>query len=330
MIQCAFRATLGAFVATFGLVATANASPVLAAPFAGTYTITNIGLAAGVPTSIAGLTEQISNSNALLIGGNANTPSGAIYSIGLTRNAGGHISGFSGSASVFASASNIDAGLAYGPSNVLFATTYNDNKILQYKSGSTTPDKIINLTSLGLDGSTGGLAFVPSGFTGAGSLWISSYLSGKMYRADVVPDGLGTFNITNVSNIATLPTLLENFAWVPNSAPIFSSSSQHVLTALGSPNSVMAYSLNANGFPTTANGQTFISGFTNVPVGMSFDYLTGDLLISEWSVTGAVYVVSGFTPVPEPSSLLLAGWFATGVIAAWRTTQRKLRSCSSQ
>ncbi len=246
-------------------------------------------------------------------------PQAAIYSVGLTRDVGGHITGFTGNASTFATAPNIDAGLSYGPANVLFATTFSDNKMLQYKLGSTTPDKTINLTSLGIATSTGGLGFVPVGDPGAGSVWISSYTSGTMYKADLVADGSGTFDLANVSQIGTLGSQLENFAWVPAGSPAFSNASRYVVASVD--RKVMAYTLNANGDPIVSSGQSFINWTPDtgapLPIGMFLDPLTNDLLISEWH-DSHLYRISGFTPVPEPSTLALAGLTMAGYAALMR------------
>lgn len=91
--------------------------------------------------SLGGLTFL--NRDTLLIGGNANTSSGYISQIGVSRDGDGHIVGFSGPASFYATAPNIDGGLAFGPDGVLFATGYSNNTLLQIKPGSTSPDKIV-------------------------------------------------------------------------------------------------------------------------------------------------------------------------------------------
>ena len=62
----------------------------------------------------------------------------------MVRDLDGHITGFDGVATFVATAGTgsvgIDGGLTYGPDDVLFFTTFADNKIGQLKPGSTTPD----------------------------------------------------------------------------------------------------------------------------------------------------------------------------------------------
>src|SRR4051794_4015410 len=68
----------------------------MAGPYAGPYTLVDLGAVPGVPTNYGGLCFL--NNNALLIGGNANTASGRIYSVGVTRNGSNQITGFTGPA----------------------------------------------------------------------------------------------------------------------------------------------------------------------------------------------------------------------------------------
>ena len=146
--------------------------------YAGSYTFSDLGPVPGVPGLNAGLTLKAGDSSTLLIGGDANSAAGKLYSIGVTRGAGNHIIGFTGSAAVFADAAYNDGGVQYGPGGVLFVTRWPDNQLGQIKPGSLSTDKIVNLAPLGVTNSPGGLAFVPSGFPGAGQLKIASYVDG--------------------------------------------------------------------------------------------------------------------------------------------------------
>ncbi|MFA5112060.1 MAG: hypothetical protein WC443_11680, partial [Desulfobaccales bacterium] len=83
--------------------------------YAGSYVGFDLGSVPGVPAEYGGLTLKPGDPSTLLIGGSANLQEGLIYSIGVTRGAGNHITGFSGSATVFATAPYNDGGLQYGP-----------------------------------------------------------------------------------------------------------------------------------------------------------------------------------------------------------------------
>src|SRR5437867_1060696 len=69
---------------------------VLEPPFDGPYSIADMGSPSGVPSPLGGLTLKEGTTDRLLIGGAANDAAGALYEIGLTRDASGHITGFTG------------------------------------------------------------------------------------------------------------------------------------------------------------------------------------------------------------------------------------------
>src|SRR5438876_561984 len=85
--------------------------------YAGSYTFSDLGSISGVPPSYGGLTLKFDDPNTLLIGGNANEASGALYSVGVTRDVNNHVTGFSGGASFFANAAFNDGGVDYAPGN---------------------------------------------------------------------------------------------------------------------------------------------------------------------------------------------------------------------
>ena len=178
---------LGFIIATSGVV---QAQARIAPGYASSYQIVDLGSAPGVSPLYGGLTLEAGTTNTLLIGGLANVAGGQIYSIGVTRDGSGHINGFSGTAANFASAPNIDGGLAYGPGGVLFATGFPNNRLLEYKPGSTSPDKTIDLSTFGIGSSVGTLAFDPTG-----AFKIASYNGGGYYNVTLTADGTGTYNI---------------------------------------------------------------------------------------------------------------------------------------
>lgn len=272
----------------------------LVSPYDTNYTLFDLGSVAGVPASYGGLAFLAGDSNTLLIGGDANDPLGAIYSIAVVRDSGGHITGFSGTASMFADAPNNDGGLAYGPGGVLFYTRYSDNEIGQIKPGSSTTDRVIDLTPLGVNSSVGGLVFVPAGFPGAGQLKIASYSSDDWYSAGVTSDGTGTYNIVSVTLETTLPGVgPEGFVYVPSGSPDFPPNSL-LLSEYGS-DVVATYEVDANGDPINATRAEFVTDLTGAE-GAVIDPLTGDFLFSTYGGGDRVIRVEGFLPPPaEPT-----------------------------
>ena len=141
-------------------------------PFADDYSCVSLGAVPGVPTSYGGLTFKYDDPDTILIGGAANTSIGHIYKIAVARDPNGHITGFSGNATLYpGTGSKIgqynDGGLAFGPGHVLFATRYPFNQLEQSTPGSLLVNKVADLTAAGVASSVGSLAFVPPGFPGA-------------------------------------------------------------------------------------------------------------------------------------------------------------------
>jgi hypothetical protein len=258
----------------------------------------------GVSSPNGGLVMPSSSLNTLIIGGSANTANAQLFSINVVRGEGGHITGFSGTASSIATAQGgngggIDGGLAYGPNNVLFYTSYSDNYIGEIRPGSSGPDKLVYLTSAGVDSSVGTLAFVPNGFGGAGHLKIISYSSSGWFDATVTPDGNGTFDI----NVSGSPIYIgggpEGVIFVPAGNPLFPVNS--ILVAAYKDGAIYSFELDSNGDPIFDTKRVFMSGLGGAE-GAFVDPVTGDFLFSTFNSGNRVIEVNGFTVVPEPST----------------------------
>src|SRR5689334_24986211 len=85
-------------------VAASAGAQVVQAPFDTDYSFVDLGSAPGVPANAGGLVFLPSDHDTLLIGGAANSPVGKVYSIGVTRGVDGHVTGFNGTAAVYANA----------------------------------------------------------------------------------------------------------------------------------------------------------------------------------------------------------------------------------
>jgi hypothetical protein len=288
------------------------AVPIIDPYYAGSYSLTSLGTPAGVPARLGGLTIEAGDSNRLLIGGAANTMNSDLFDIAVTRDAQGHIDGFSGSGTFYADAygagGGIDGGLAYGPGGVLFYTSYPDGRLGQIKPGSIGPDKLTNLAAAGhTGGSTGTLQFIPSGFANAGQIVIGSYIGSYWRRATLTPDGSGTYNVSAPINTVTLSGGLEGIIFVPTGSALFGNPS--ILVAEYSQGRVSSSELDANSDPIVTSRRTFISGLSGAE-GAMLDPITNDFLFSTFGGGNQVLRVSGFAaPVdtPEPGSMLLLG-----------------------
>ncbi|BAY21252.1 hypothetical protein NIES2100_10020 [Calothrix sp. NIES-2100] len=265
----------------------------LAAPFNTAYTVTSLGEVPGLPTPYVGLAFKADDPNTLFIGSTPQGENSQIFAIALKRDANNHIIGFTGTATLLADAPGlngglIDAGLDFGPENVLFYTTWNDNTVGQIKPGSSSPDKQIDLTSLGFAASSGGLTFVPQGFPGAGRLKITSYDTSNFYDTTVTADGTGTWNIAPASKSVALSGGTDAFVYVSAFMPEFKSDrsanakGDRILMTEQDADKVAIYSIDENGDPISTTRQDFLTGIDG-PIGAAIDPLTGDFFFSTYS-----------------------------------------------
>jgi hypothetical protein len=294
--------------------------------YAGSYSFTDLGSVPGVPSRYGGLTLKAGDSNTLIMGGEANVAAGALYSIGLTRDAGNHITGFTGTASYFADAAYNDGGVVYGPDDVLFLARWPVNQVGETKLGSVITDKIIDLGPLGIAPSPGGLAFVPSGFPGANQLKLVSWSGGQWYTLDYAPDGAGTYDMISATLETTISGGPEGIAYVPIGSPLFPNPS--LLVSEYSAGTVGTYEIDANGNPILSSRRDFMTGLTGAE-GSFIDPLTGDFLFSTFGGGDRVVVVQGFalppippSSVPEPGTMLL---LSSGIVGMVPFIRRKFK-----
>lgn len=298
------RLMLSALLIAQALFASSTVAQSIDQFYKGKYTLTNLGTVPGLPNNYGPVAFKIDDSQTLLIGGKAETSSAAIYQIALVRNAQGDITGFSGTATKFANApgelanAGLSGGLAYGPNNVLFYTSYNDNRCAQIKPGSTSPDKFIDVTQLGVASSTCGVGFVPSGFGGAGRIKFTSVTKGPWFDGTVTANATGTFDISAVTQQADLDDNgPEGFVYVKKGQPLFAADS--VLIAEYFNERIVTYEVNANGDPIKNTLRVLASIGTSGPFGLAFDPIKGDLIVSGHD-TNEVFKIQGFFPARCP------------------------------
>jgi hypothetical protein len=268
--------------------------------YAGTYSYTDLGSVAGVPTNYGGIDFKPGDRDNIYLGGAANGSNGAVYKIPVTRNAvTSQIETF-GAPTVFSTAPTIDGGLDFGPDGVLFYAGYSGNILGQIKPGSVMPDKTTVMTSAGVASSMGALQFVPTGFAGAGRLKLLSYNASRWYDATVSPDGSGTFNISvNPAVNIALAGGLEGAVYIKNTNPLFADDS--VLVAEYVTGVISSYEIDANGDPVASTKKSFMTGLSGA-LGASIDPYTGDFYFSTFGGGNKVVRVQGFL-IPEPTTL---------------------------
>jgi hypothetical protein len=278
-----------------------GSGPSLQPPFTLDYTLTNVGTLPNTQDFIGGIIVSPDDPDTLIFGTSDLDDNGMLNTIAVVRDADGHITGFSGSATFLANADGNDAGADFAPNGTLFVSTYPDSTVLQFKPGSTDPDKVVDLTTIGVTGSTGALRFVPAGFEGAGQLKIIDYSDDAWYTVPITEDGTGTYDFGTASLDAEFATDTG-----PESAVYVSSSHQFsqdsILLAEFEPGEVAAYTIDSAGNPVPPTRRTFIAGEGFAPAGMVHDPVTGDLVISDYYGVG-VYVIQGFVQDPVKGDL---------------------------
>ncbi|MBL7965004.1 MAG: T9SS type A sorting domain-containing protein [Flavobacteriales bacterium] len=266
------------------------------------YTLADLGGITNVPASYGGLTIRSDQPNTLYIGGTANQPAGAVYTVPLVRDAvTNSIIGFAGPASFFVDAPHIDGGLSFTPSGTLMFTQYTPSTL--NSMGQILPDNsyvTTQLTSLGVSPSVGSHAFVPAGYPGAGSLIVASYNAWVVYQIPYAVDanGLHSFSAptaqVDVTGAASGP---EGIAYVPIGSAAFPNPSM-VISAYGL-GKVVAFDVDLNGLPITSTARDIVTGLTGAE-GAWIDPVTGDFLFSTFGGSNRVIRVSGFE---APSSI---------------------------
>jgi hypothetical protein len=326
-----------AVLVSLGIANTAKAVS-LGPDFVTDYNFVELGNVPGLPPSYGGLTFKLGDPNTLLIGGSANAASGRLYEIGVVRDANNRIIGFAGTANQFGDIGEYnDGGVVYGLNNVLFTAQWPVNNLGQTKLGSTDEDRVDNLSSLGIGGSSiSALNFVPTGFAGAGKMKVVSWVIGNWYDVAYSPDGSGTFNLDSATQIdldpiaagiQILPGGPEGFVYILAGNPGFTVNS--LLVSDYSDGQVSAYELDSEGNPLVATRRNFLAGLTGAE-GAVIDPLTGDFLFSTFGGGDRVVLVSGFNApeppsvsTPEPASVL--GLLAIGFLGAGSVLKRKLK-----
>ncbi len=291
--------------AAMGLISTlagAAMGQVLAPPFDVNYQLVGLGYPPGVPAPLGGLCFKPGDANKLLIGGSANGGSGAIYEIGITRTSNGYISGFSGTATLLATAPNIDGGLCEipGSGGTLVFTTYSNNSLGQLRPGSTTPDSYVSLSATGIASSTGTCQFVPTGFPGAGNFVVASYSTSRYYTlpltANPGPAPL-TYSFGSSGNEALFAAGgPEGIVYVPLFSPIFNETPT-MLVCEYSAGRVSSYDVGTGGLPVPASRRDFITGLGGAEGGC-LDPRTNSLLFSTFGGSAGVVMVPGFNLPP--------------------------------
>jgi hypothetical protein len=285
-----------AAIAPMACAALVAAQAVLSPPFDTDYAITSLGPPVGAPSYFGGMAIKHDDPNTLLLVTGTGFTTGAIYSVPLTRDGDGHITGFAGDAVFYAAATQND-GMAYGPDNVLFVATYPSTNLHQIRPGSSTPDRTDSLTALGIPTATGAVNFVPASHPGAGRMKVAVYSSSRWFDVAIEPDGIGTFTPVSATEVfgSQLSGGIESFIYVPLEHPQFPNPSL-VITKFNT-SEVYAYDVDENGDPIPATERLFIDNLSGAE-GATLDPTTGDFLFGVYALNGNIIRVSRVTEDP--------------------------------
>jgi WD40 repeat protein/predicted lipoprotein with Yx(FWY)xxD motif len=267
------------------------------------YTLANLGSVSGVPTNYGGLTIRPEEPNTLYIGGAANLPSAALYAIDLVRDPEtNQITGFSGTAALFANTPNIDGGVTFDENGTLLFTRYSQNEL-----GQILPDNTFvstNLTQFGVGSSVGSLGFVPPGFSGVGNLIFASYNGSNLYNVPytIAPNGEYLLSTqTAAVSVATTAPGPEGIAYIPLGSAGFPNPS--IMISSYSGGKVVVYDADENGLPVIATARDLVTGLSGAE-GALIDPLTGDFLFSTFGGGNQVFLVSGFATLLDCAGVI--------------------------
>jgi hypothetical protein len=266
-------------------------------PFDASYTLADLGSPPEVPGPLGGLSINPEDTSGLVIGSQANAPSGSLYTVPLMRDAEGHITGFAGPGFRSADAPYNDGGVVFGPGGVIFLARWPVNELGQIRTGGNTVDRVIPMGPFGVPGSLSSINFPPTGFPGAGHMKLTTYASGAWFDATFSPDGGGTFNLDTVTAVPTsnLPGAPEGFTYVPAGSPQFSQPS--MLVSEYGAGQISAYELDPNGDPIISTRRSVVTGLGGAE-GAAIDPVSGDFLFSTFGGGSRVIVIRGFSRPP--------------------------------
>jgi hypothetical protein len=270
----------------------------LATEYAPHYRVYDLGPVPGMPSGhLGGAILDRADPNRLILAGDSESPSGALYAVEVERGPCGHVVGFKGAARKLASTPYVDANILDLPGGTWLYSQWPANKLGLVTAGATAPSREIDLAPLGVDSSIGGLGFVPTGYAGAGGLRGLTWSAGNWFDLSLVADG-SSYTVTTATRKTTLPNGPGGFAYVPAGSPGFPEN--RLIVSEWSANSVATYAVDDRGDPRVDTRKPFFDEFPR-PWGAYFDPPTGDFLFLTWSSPpDRVFVVQGFEKPPPP------------------------------
>ncbi len=264
--------------------------------FADAFSLRQIPAVPGLPAFQGGILFKSDDPDTVLVVGNTGSPQAGLYSCKVTRDATGHINGFTGIARKVATLNEPSGGgaagsLSYGPNGSIFFSTINDpGKLVvgQLKPGEASPAGFIDFRFLDPEGAEGtpGIIVVPPGAPGAGRAKILFIETGGWRDATMALQNDGTYGIAPVGAVIPIGFTISGI-YIPAGQPKFPRNSI-LLTGDGA---VRAFEVNTNGDPRPETERIMIQPLDDV-LASARDPRTGDLLITTGG--GVNYLLGGF------------------------------------
>ncbi len=291
--------------AALALVCSAASGQVLEPPYDSAYSILNLGSPVDVVNPLGGLFILPSDPLSLYIGGSANNSLGALYRVPLTRDIGGHITGFAGAATRVGDLPYNDGGINPDPGGMISYGQWPVNRYGQMDPATGLLVTDIDLAPFGVASSSSCVAFIPAGQPGAGGMRITSWGGGQYYRVAFELQAGGLIQIFDAEEVPSsqLPGGPEGLTYVPPGSPLIPGFA--MLVSAYSAGKVDLYDVDGFGDPIISTGRPFLTGLSGAE-GAAIDPLTGDFLFSTFGGGSQVVVVTGFVAPPPP-----CGWQAS-------------------
>ena len=256
--------------------------------------------------------------------GAAETPLGSPYAVSVTRDpATNKVSELGrGDRTVRAfrsSSAPLDSGLHIGPQGTVFYTSWSTHKLGQRAGGVDGPERVFDLSHLGLPERVAGLTFSPHIIdpdTNFGLMQLGTFGGAKdVYNVALIPLDGAIFEPQRVELFATLPvaTGTGEIAYIPSGA--HAGNLMYLDWNLGTIGILLidpttGFPLDdATGLPALGTDNPRVESFAfdlgSGPWGLEFDPVTHDLFVSTWggSPRDSIIQIVGFPPPAEPTCL---------------------------
>jgi hypothetical protein len=273
---------------------------VLAPEFSDAYAGFVLGQVPGFPPDrmLGGIAIAEEDPGTLLVAGDAETPEGKLFQIGVVRGECGHIIAYDGEATLVTKASNISHILVLSGGPILYSEW--DDNFLSQLVGDIDPPIRTDLAKLTppVPKSVAGFGLVPPGLAAAGELRVLSWDTGDWFHLARTGKG-DSFEFSDPTYITSLPDESGGVAYVPAGSPGFAEPHVVITRSEEAEEHVVVYQVDAQGDPILETRKALLDQLA-LASNAYFDRVTGDLLLStlETKEGDRIYIVQGFAEPP--------------------------------